>query len=90
MGDLWTCPYCNRPCTIGSNDIRLMRAHTEISEEYGYYFSTVTVIVCPNHKCRKQTISMGIRNSANETIYSWNLLPESEAKPFPNYIPEQL
>lgn len=99
MGQLWTCPYCNRPCTIDKNDIRSMSDYNYISKEYGYYRSTVTVIVCPNPKCRQQTIFMNVMpctdrgvkvNKEDNPIFSWNLLPESEAKPFPDYIPKQL
>jgi hypothetical protein len=73
-----------------------MSSYNHISEEYGYYRSTVTVIVCPNPKCRQQTIFMKIEpvnqhgTVIKAPIFSWNLLPESEAKPFPDYIPKQL
>ena len=96
MGYLWTCPYCNRPCTIDDEDIRSMSDYIRISEEYGYYLSTITVIVCPNPECRQQTISMTIEpatingDKTGTPIYSWNLLPESEAKSFPDYIPKQI
>jgi hypothetical protein len=96
MGYQWTCPYCNRPCTVDDNDVRSMSDHNHISKEYGYYRSTTTIIVCPNPKCRQQTISMKIEPASQhgtvtgKPIFSWNLLPESEAKPFPDYIPKQL
>ncbi len=96
MGSQWTCPYCNRPCTIDNNDVRSMSNYEKISEEYDYYRSTVKVIVCPNPECRQQTISMNIYPADNNgeikgiPIFSWKLLPESEAKPFPDYIPKQL
>ncbi len=73
-----------------------MSNYEKISEEYDYYRSTVKVIVCPNPECRQQTISMNIyRANYNGEIkgipiFSWKLLPESEAKPFPDYIPKQL
>ena len=96
MGQLWTCPYCNRPCTVGDTDIRTMPTYSYIAEEYGRYRSTVTVIVCPNPDCRQQTISLRIDladdqgRSTGKTLFSWELLPESDAKPFPNYIPKAL
>jgi hypothetical protein len=52
--------------------------------------------VCPNPKCRQQTISLGVFQynpgiqELGKKVYSWQLKPESEAKPFPDYIPEQL
>ena len=48
MPTQWTCPYCNRACTIGESDIRLMSGTAFISDEYGAYEGTITVIVCPS------------------------------------------
>jgi len=96
MRQLWTCPYCNRACTIGEVDIRKISTYKYISEEYGNYYSIVTIIVCPNPNCRQQTISLDIFEykpqieQFGKKIYSWDLKPESQAKPFPDYIPEQL
>jgi hypothetical protein len=73
-----------------------MSAHIYISKEYGHNRGTVIVVVCPNPKCRQKTIFARIqkcdRNGYVEgkPIHSWDLLPESAAKPFPDYIPEQL
>jgi hypothetical protein len=98
MAQLWTCPYCNRPCTVDDADVRIMSNYTSISKEYGYYSGLIKVIVCPNPQCRQQTIhayiyecnDYGNIKEVAKPIYSWNLLPESEAKPFPDYIPKQL
>ncbi len=94
-GKNWTCSYCSRPCTITENDVRVLSGSTWISPEYGQYRSITTIIVCPNELCRQRTISLRIvqlNNRAQEmhTIFSWQLLPESEAKTFPDYIPEKL
>jgi hypothetical protein len=94
-GKNWTCSYCNRPCTITENDIRVLSGSTWISPEYGQYRSITTIIVCPNDKCRQRTISLRIvqlNNRAQEMhqLFAWQLLPESEAKTFPDYIPEKL
>ncbi len=96
MAQQWTCPYCNRPCTIDENDIRTMSDWQHINAKYGFYHSQTTVIVCPNPECEQQSIFLKISefDRRNENvlgeIHSWNLLPESEAKPFPNYIPVQI
>jgi hypothetical protein len=96
MSGPWTCPYCNRKCTVGDNDIRVLSSSIWISEDYGYYNSRTIIITCPNPECRKQAISLKISNYDNDyhkikdLIHEWQLLPESEAKPFPDYIPEQL
>jgi len=96
MSELWTCPYCNRDCTIDSNDVRQISTWKDISKEYGTYYSILTIIVCPNPKCREQTIFLNVyeynksRQELGKKIYSWHLKPESEAKPYPDYIPIQL
>lgn len=96
MSQLWTCSYCNRDCTIDDNDVRRLTTWKDISKEYGKYYSILTIIVCPNPECRQQTISMSIyeynsdRQELGKKVYSWDLKPESQAKPFPDYIPTQL
>lgn len=96
MGNKWTCPYCNRPCTVGKNDVKDLIGNGYISEEYGRYRAISRIIVCPNPECRQQTVSLTIKqlegqyDSETKTVYRWNLLPESAAKPFPNYIPQQI
>lgn len=93
---LWECPYCGRPCTIGKDDIRTFQQSGFVSEEYGHYLSETTIIVCPNPNCRKQTIYLRLSeydpdyHQRKKKLYEWRLKPESEAKPFPDYIPEQL
>lgn len=98
MGRLWTCPYCNRNCTIDDNDERILSSYGYIAKEYGYYEAVTDIIVCPNSQCRELTIYFGIRQTdeignvinGGEFLYTWQLKPESQAKPFPNYIPKQL
>lgn len=92
----WTCPYCNRPCTVGPEDVRSLADAWYISKEYGHYYNITTIIVCPNPQCRQQTISLQLFQYRKDThrigdkLYSWELMPESNAKPFPDYIPKQL
>lgn len=92
----WTCPYCNRPCTIGDDDVRTLTASQYISKEYGHYWNQTKVIVCPNPKCRQRTISLALYEydaryqNVGGRLHHWQLMPESEAKPFPDYVPEQL
>lgn len=96
MGIKWTCPYCNRPCTVGDDDVRVLNGRNYISEEYGSYRAITEVVVCPNPECRQQSISLTINaihpghDRDSHTLFKWNLLPESAAKPFPDYIPLQI
>lgn len=98
MGKQWTCPYCNRPCTVGDDDVRVLRTRAYINKLYGAYWSETIVIVCPNPDCGRQKISLRIYQVAGSVtdprrgkqLFSWDLLPESEARPFPDYIPAPL
>jgi uncharacterized protein DUF4145 len=95
----WTCPYCDRDTTITDgfsneyfdltlkNAIGLRRFHT-------------LLIVCPNSECRKFTLSMAMRElhitpsgpnkSIGDILESWNLIPPSSAKVFPDYVPKPI
>lgn len=96
MNNSWTCPHCNRPCTIRPYDTIVMSAHAPISEAHEYYLSEVSVVVCPNQECRKQTISVtitpcdSIGQKVGNPIISRQLLPESNAKLFPSYVPHPI
>lgn len=93
----WTCPYCNRDCTLGDEDINVLGSDDYIAEDIGSFRANYKIIVCPNPKCRQLTISgfIGKRVSSNpgysyQKMYAWQLVPESAAKSFPEYIPAQL
>jgi hypothetical protein len=98
----WTCPYCNHFSTITTpnKDYRLNRVnidedkyHDEI--ERGISF---TAIACPNPDCKGFSLNVqlhhveqgaySLRNIG--TLSSWQLLPDSSAKPQPDYIPKQI
>jgi Domain of unknown function (DUF4145) len=94
----WTCPFCSRHTTITSNDISTSNHELEIQNSQGYRVVQSKFIVCPNANCKKFTLSvilrvMKPRGPANPTAYEniltkWDLIPESLAKTFPDYIPE--
>lgn len=93
----WTCPYCNRPCTIGAKDDTYVLDHTDfINSEYGFYTFYLQVVTCPNKECRKQTIHLVISFSdasglhKKTPIFSARLVPETNAKQFPDYIPKAI
>lgn len=95
-GVLWTCPYCNRACTLQESDIRYLTDKVYLSEEHGSVYGNIQFKICPNPECRKITIASrvwewdSIKQKAEKQLHEWFLLPESNAKPFPDYIPQQL
>lgn len=91
----WTCPYCNRDCTLGADDIKLCQDKSYLAEDHGFMLGHYKIYICPNPDCRKLSIkghlfSSNRRDGDYKLIHEWQLIPEANAKPFPEYIPQQL
>lgn len=96
----WTCPYCGRPTTVTLPNYNSGQNHIDIKvSEHGELIGLgYTAIACPNPSCKKLTLTvrLGKGNFATgrwlntKVIHSWELLPESSAKPQPEYIPKPL
>jgi len=102
-GDSWTCPHCNQPTTITTPNIDSICHFVGIDDarikggsEIGY---RGTVIACPNISCKELSFSLQLKNSymqygrkyeCEDVLKSWQLLPDSKAKPQPSYIPKQI
>lgn len=103
INDSWTCPYCNQPTTITNPNIdtdwhfvNIDDARIKGGSHVGY---KGIVIVCPNTKCKEVSfvlelkegyIQYGQRLESGKLLSRWQLLPESQAKPQPPYIPKQI
>jgi hypothetical protein len=96
----WKCPYCNHASTIlyanHSTD-----THTfEKGNKDGNLGIWTNVIVCPNADCKEYTIEAklykvrekpnGSKEFVGSPLIQWQLRPQSKAKPFPSYIPQQI
>ena len=92
-GKQWTCPYCNRPCTLQSSDTTNISGTGYLSSDHGSVCASVHFKICPNPDCRQISISSDVwefnstTREVMERLHSWQLIPESNAKPFPDYIP---
>ena len=98
----FTCPYCSHPTTITDPNyfeswerINLLKSSLG---EVGFYIQSVT---CPNSKCNKLWLRAELCNAymqhgtwgdwmKGNVVQSWQLLPESEAKVQPDYIPQPI
>ena len=97
----WTCPFCNRPVTITDEDISsgrtLLVNHNNVE---GKRSVTNTFIVCPNPDCKKFSLSAslctvkigGFQEGYKEArkLKTWQLIPQSKAQSFPDYIPKAI
>src|SRR3989344_3316308 len=91
----YTCPYCGRHTTITNpnKDSHWRRIDIE-KPTLGDVGFGVSAITCPNEECQKLFLTARLTHSFNfrptGEIQTWRLLPESEAKVLPDYIPEAI
>ncbi len=96
----WTCPFCDRGVTIADNDHRESSFTMAIDTPHGHRKLEAVFVVCPNPDCRqialkaelyrgRQTMVSGTRTwEGSKLIHSWSLVPPSQAKVFPDYVPQ--
>jgi hypothetical protein len=91
----WTCPFCARDTTITSNDIANGAHSMTIENSVGTCRLHSHFVVCPNPKCKKYTLQLTLRKyqavgnewKSTDVIQQWDLIPASDAKVFPDYVP---
>lgn len=95
----WTCPHCQRHVTITNT---LCGNYTTLDKPNadGRHTLATTFIVCPNPECKKYTLDVLLHKSTphlqrsgdvlKELIKRWRLIPPSDAKVFPDYIPKPI
>lgn len=98
----FTCKYCSHHSTLTDPDNFVHWEQVIINEStHGPIGFTIKAITCPNQECKKLTLLAFLtdsqRNQATNwswaplrTHQNWQLLPESEAKVLPDYIPEPI
>lgn len=95
----WTCPYCNSKTTINNDNYKESDDKMTIKNSMGYRLLRNKWIVCPNEDCKKITLITVLCDYFYSDLHSewqtkvlqnWRLLPNSYAKPFPEYIPAVL
>jgi len=103
MSDIryWSCPYCNHDATLRDHDYIQDWKYFVIQEPIeGHHCLLYRYVVCPNPKCRKFTLSVGVYHlvhnektdglTIGDKVRSWDLIPPSRAKTFPEYIPKAI
>jgi len=101
----FTCPFCNHATTITSpntsdrlSEINIVETRYFDGEKRGVYWYAV---VCPNQDCKQLSFQLSIKKlikkaytndwiDSGTTLNKWHLLPESNAKPQPDYIPNAI
>lgn len=101
MAENWNCPHCGRPQTATNNDQdqgRILFSMTETA--FGKIGINALATCCANPDCMKPTVHVevsrwvdamnGRRFTDDEPLFSQRLIPESLAKPQPEFIPAPL
>jgi len=95
----WMCPYCSQNATITESNISSESHFFNEGNKDKDLVVITTVVVCPNEKCKEYTIQAQLYKAKFERsistdlqptgfpILTWMLKPQSNAKPFPSYIP---
>jgi len=95
----WGCPFCRSYSTIRSQDFSISEHELYIENRHGARVLKTTFVVCANPNCREYSLGVTLfagkrtphgRLVAGEEIRDWRLLPDSDAKVFPDYIPEKI
>lgn len=95
----WTCPFCNRPTTITEEDFSSDDAVLEIENAEGKRILTCNFIVCPNPECKKFSLDVRLGEAGygsavgwyeKQPLKTWQLIPQSKAQSFPDYIPKAI
>ncbi len=95
----WTCPFCNRPVTITKESVCEKTTRLEIDNAAGPQWVNCRFIVCPNPECKKFSLEVelgGVFYDSNMGWYEgdltkkWQLIPQSKAQSFPDYIPQAI
>lgn len=95
----WNCPHCDRATTITSNNAVSCANVNGLLEEKDQTVFISTFIKCPNQDCNKISLiatENKFRKHAlfgyvkGDALRSWQLIPESKVKTWPDYIPKAI
>ncbi len=101
MSNSWQCPFCNHYSIITSDNKATDSIDLSIDNKHGYVKAVGTFMVCPNPDCDEYIFRLGLWKATEDaygslTIQKGGLIkylqvvPSSNAKVFPTYIPKQI
>ena len=94
----WTCPFCNHDSTVTEVNYHSANTVLKLDNVHGERVAFFNFIVCPNKQCKQFTFSVLLCDAKivggtwkpSQVIQTWNLIPASQAKVFPSYIPKAI
>jgi hypothetical protein len=98
MAEAWTCPFCDRHATVGNDNITKTDFTFNDGNKDGLLSVNLKTVTCPNPRCREYSISGTLHKlidkggswAYGDLLETWQLRPQSSARPFPDYIPAPL
>jgi hypothetical protein len=92
---LWTCPFCDRGATITDSNHQEDYSRLSLDNAQGLRELRGVFVVCPNPQCRQFTLTVNLFEvpkggsgwALGQLLSSWRLIPPSQAKVYPVYIP---
>ncbi len=102
---LWTCPVCSKGATITSANRHVGSVPLRRPSPREDHLVTISIFVeCPNPACRQFSFyallykaiehrgrsSLSFVPASNEPLGSWQLVPASEARSYPDYVPRPI
>ncbi len=99
MAFSWRCPFCDQNATITNQNHGCGEYHFTYNNKYDTQAIRIPVIVCPNPDCREFTLTVSLhdRGPGDDGVWKnsrakrvWHLIPPSESKVFPDYIPDPI
>jgi hypothetical protein len=93
----WRCPFCNQNATIGNANYLV----DDVDFKHGYKNNEqsirIKVTVCPNIECKEVEIvatqlqrTLKTHQWSYSRVKEWKLTPDSNARPYPDYIPRPI
>lgn len=94
----WTCPFCSHNSVVTESNFHLETTNFAIENIHGRKIVFVIFIVCPSPECKEFTLTVSLYDAswarhewlASNMIKEWNLIPASEAKVFPSFVPSPI
>ena len=97
----WKCRYCGHAQVVTEETASRTDVPLRIAlSRHGKIGARIILIVCSNPDCKEITLDFSLRETAMDSNFeryltdnvhhSWPLLPESSAKPQPEYIPKPI
>jgi len=97
----WRCPFCGQVATIRDYDVHSEKSTLTIKNSVGRVTLYYHFVVCPNEGCNRFTLSVSLWKSRQEIngvetpfgatpLMSWKLIPPSDAKVLPDYVPKPI